>query len=224
MAVAKILYGLYLNYGFQKMAAVFDQYLPNVATPVNLESFWDGWINLYNPDQTGLNALYAIFGARNVHYQDDGFENDDNLLSLARNPIAKSFTETHYLYKPVGQGPDVDIIPFAVTQGKNYVVSTLNLSGGTDTYLKILDSNGNTLLVNNVEINNDDADPSAYTGYDSVCGASRVKNNGTALSSLVNFTSPGTGTYYAEVRTTTDPNPYQSAGRYGNYDIEVQEN
>lgn len=223
MAVAKILYDLYLQYGMADLVKVFTDYLPGVETPVNLESFWDGWLESHNPDQVALSQLQSIFNARSVYYQQDNYESDALFSALSRSNISNNSVETHYLYQPLSSGVDVDTIPFGVTNGKSYTVQTLNLSGGTDTYLRILDSQGNVLTENGVEVSNDDADESAYYGYDSICGMSRIKNNGTALSSEVSFTAQTTGTFYAEVRTTIDPDPYRSAGRYGNYDIRVQE-
>ncbi|MDX1811923.1 MAG: hypothetical protein R3240_08255, partial [Gammaproteobacteria bacterium] len=134
LAIAKILYDLYLQHGMPSLVQVFSQYFPGVSTPVNLEAFWDGWAQVHNPAETDLANLRNIFNARQVFYQDDQYE-DDDLLTLTRAPITKNVNESHYLYKPAGTGVDVDVVPFTVTAGLQYTIKTLNLSGGTDTYI-----------------------------------------------------------------------------------------
>lgn len=223
MAIARILYNLNQRFGMRAVVDVVANYMATVSTPTNLEAFWDGWLQIHQPGESVLATLQGIFIERKIYYQDDVFENDETLQGLTRNPISYNTRETHYLYKSVLEGIDIDIIPFAVNAGKEYRVETLNLSSGTDTHIAILDNLGNPVTIDGVEVANDDSNPNAYYSYDSTCGISRIKNNGTALASRVDFVSPITGTYYAKVRTTIDPEPYLSAGRYGSYDIMVQE-
>ncbi len=222
MAIASLLFDMYQRYGMQALLTVLTDYLPTVATPVNLESFWDGWLQLHQPDAGGLAALQAIFNERKVYYQYDAFESDDVLQGLTRSPITYNSAETHYLYNPVSDGEDVDLIPFIVNAGSHYEIETRNLSGGTDTHISILDSQGNALWINGVTIANDDHTANVYYVYDTACGASRVKNDATALASRVEFTAPTSGTYYVEIRATIDSAPYLSAGRYGSYDVLVR--
>ncbi len=223
MAVARILYTLSQRFGMAALVSVLTDYMTGVATPVNLESFWDGWLQLHQPNANVMTTLQTIFNERKVYYQADAFEGDDDVQTLGRNPIRFNSAETHYLYEDPLIGEDADIVPFSVTAGKTYQVQTLNLSGGTDTYLSILDSLGKPLAIDGVEVANDDAVEDAYYSYDYNCGMSRVKNNDSALASKVEFVSPVSGTFYAKVSTTIDPAPYLSAGRYGNYDILVKE-
>ena len=221
MAVAKILWSLSEQYGMPAVVKVLTSYLPNISTPVNLESFWDGWLVEHVPTAEELTQLNAHFSERGVFYQEDSYESDDVSNVLRKAQLGQA--ETHYLYRD-NAAVDLDIVAFDVVEGKEYTVKTEQLTSGADTYLRILDQTEAPLSIGGVVIANDDADSAAYYSYDSSCGSSRVKNNATALSSKVTFTAPSTGTYYAEVRTTIDAEPYLSAGRYGTYDLTVSQN
>ena len=221
LAVAKILFALYQRYGMNDIVEVLTAYLPDVATPVNLESFWDGWLVTHGPGATDKAVLTGFYNERSVFYQEDEFE-ADNLINPERK-INLNTSEVHYLYSEQS-ATDIDYVAFDVVSGNQYTLATSNLTSGADTYIKVFKSDGTPLTVNNVVMENDDADENAYYGYDGSCGSSRVKNNGTALSSSLSFTSPSTGTYYAQLRTTTDPDPYFSAGRYGTFVFKVIQN
>lgn len=221
MAVANILWSLSEQYGMPAVVKVLTDYLPSVATPVNLEAFWDGWLIEHAPTAETLAQLNAYFSERSVFYQEDRYEADDATNILRKAQLGQA--ETHYLYRDSAVA-DLDVVAFDVLAGKNYTIKTGQLTSGADTYLRILDQTEAPLMIGGSVIANDDADSDAYYGYDSSCGLSRVKNNATALSSKVIFTAPSTGTYYAEIRTTIDTEPYLSAGRYGTYDLTISQN
>ena len=222
MAVAKILYTLSERFGMSDIVKVLTNYMPAIGnTAVNLESFWDGWLFEHSPSAGDLQTLESIFEERLVFYQEDEYETDG--LPSEQRKILMGQVETHYLYQS-DLSTDLDVIAFDVQGGNQYTLETLGLTSGADTHIRVLNSGANPLTVSGVLVENDDADENAYYSYDSVCGTSRIKNNGTALSSKVTFTAPSTGTYYAEIRTTTDPEPYSSAGRYGTYDFKISPN
>ncbi|MDH3327162.1 MAG: Ig-like domain-containing protein [Gammaproteobacteria bacterium] len=221
LAVAKILLSLYDRYGMKSIVDVLTGYLPDVATPVNLESFWDGWLAIHSPNSADKDVLKGIYNERSVFYQEDVFE-ADNAINPARK-INLNIDETHYLYSEQ-QATDIDYVAFDTIANNQYTLSTGNLTSGADTYIRVLNADGTPLTVASVVVENDDADESAYYGYDGSCGMSRIRNNATALSSRLTFIAPATGTYYAELRTTVDPAPYFSAGRYGTFTFKVVQN
>ena len=221
LAVAKVLYALSEQFGMQAIVDVLVNYLPNVSTPVNLESFWDGWLVVHAPDSIDKPILQSVFNERSIFYQEDAFEADNSI-----NPNRKinlNTDETHYLYSDQ-QSTDKDYVAFDAIKDSTYTLTTSNLTSGADTYIRVLNPDGTPLTINGAVIENDDADANAYYGYDSICGTSRIKNNKTALSSTLSFTAPSTGTYYAELRTTPDVEPYLSAGRYGTFTFKVTQN
>jgi len=220
LAVAKVLWVLSQRYGMRNLIGVLSNYFPQVATPVNLEAFWDGWMSSFSPLGSELSLIQATFNERSIYYQLDEYEEDNSTTSSVRTAVLGQ-AETHYLYN---SQTDVDVIAFNAQQGANYNLETLNLSSGADTFLRVLAPNGAPLSIAGVAIENDDDNVNAYYAYDSVCGSSRVHNNGSALSSKVSFSAPTTGTYYAEISTTPDNEPYLSAGRYGTYDFKVTQN
>ncbi len=221
LAVAKVLYSLYQRYGMQFIVKVMTDYLPQVSTPVNLESFWDGWLATHTPGSTDKALLKSFYNERYIYYQEDDFE-ADNALNPARK-ISLNTDELHYLYSDQ-LSTDIDYVAFDVVANTQYTLSTGNLTSGADTYIRVLNADGSPLTIDGAVVENDDADESAYYGYDSVCGTSRVKNNKTALASSLSFVAPTTGTYYAELRTTNDLDPYLSAGRYGTFTFKVVQN
>jgi len=221
LAIAKILYLLNQRYGMEPIIDVFTGYFPGVATPVNLESFWDGWLAIHSPTVSDKAQLTGFYNERSIYYQEDRFEPDNN-MNPARK-IALNTAETHYLYSETVE-TDIDFVAFDTVAGNQYSLSTANLTSGADTYIRVFSPDGTELNLGGVTVENDDANETAYYGYDSACGSSRVKNNTTALSSSLSFIAPITGTYYAELRTTTDPDPYLSAGRYGTFSFKVIQN
>lgn len=223
LAIAKILYSLYLSFDMGSIVDVLTTYLPGVSTPVNLESFWDGWLVVHGLDSVKVDrvVLNNLYNERSVFYREDSFE-ADNAINPTRK-ISLNTPETHYLYSEQ-LSTDIDYVAFDVEAGKQYTLSTSELTGGADTYMRVRKSDGTPLTIAGIVIENDDADENAYYGYDGTCGTSRIKNNTTALSSSLSFTAPDTGIYYAELRTTPDVEPYFSAGRYGTFSFKVIQN
>ncbi len=222
LAIAKILHQLTQRFGMQAMIDVLTAYLPTIgSTVVNLESFWDGWLAINLPSASEKIELQDIFSERSVFYQEDVFE-ADNVINPLRK-INLNASETHHLYSDQ-LITDLDFVGFDTVEGTQYTLTTSNLTSGADTNIRVFNEDGTLLIVNNVPVENDDANPDTYYSYDPACGVSRVKNNTTALSSKVSFVAPSTGTYYAELRTTTDADPYLFAGRYGTFNFKVTQN
>ena len=221
LAVAKILWGASQQFGMESIVEIMSTYFPRLNTPVNLEAFWDGWQSVHNPNNTDLEKLKTIFNERGVYYQSDIYEQDNSWSSGLRSATLGS-SETHFIYDALES--DVDIVAFQVKEGVSYTVETLGLTNGADTSIFIRDGQGFPLQLNGVVVENDDHDEDAYYRFDSACGVSRVHNDGNALASKVKFTAPVTGTYYAEISTTPDTEPYLSAGRYGTYDLKITTN
>ncbi len=221
LAVAKILWAASQQFGMESIVEILSTYFPQLNTPVNLEAFWDGWQSVHNPSNTDLDKLKTIFNERGVYYQADIYE-QDNSWNLGLRSASVGISETHFIYDAAEQ--DVDIVAFQVQKGVSYTVETLGLTNGADTSIFIRDGQGFPLLINGVEVENDDYDENAYYRFDSTCGVSRIHNDGNALASKVKFTAPVNGTYYAEISSTPDVQPYLSAGRYGTYDLKITTN
>jgi len=222
LAIAKILHELAQRFGMQPVIDVMTDYLPGIGgLSVNLESFWDGWLALYSPDVGEKAELQNIFSERSVYYQEDLFEPDNTINPMRK--IGLNSPEIHYLYSET-LSTDVDYVGFDAVADQQYTLTTFNLQGGADTYIRVFNADGTVLKLNNVVVENDDANPDSYYSYDAACGTSRVKNNTTALASSVSFVAPTTGTYYAELRTTPDTVPYLFAGRYGTFSFKVIQN
>ena len=213
VAVANLLWQLSQQFGMAALWDVMESALPSATTPVNLESFWDGWLQRHTPNGTDMSTLNTILSSRQVFYTEDAYEADDAIGSA--RALALGVKETHHLYKASG-ATDEDFFQVAVTAGVTYRVETSNLKNGTDTYVRVLNNTGTQMIAEN-----DDFNTNLYQGYDSVCGTTRVKNSPNGLASGVAFTPATTGIVYIQARTTTDPAPYPSAGRYGSYDLWV---
>ncbi len=219
IAVAKILWDIVQEKGMQAVWDVFYHQLPSISTPINLEAFWDGWLAQHNPNLLAQRAMENIFQHRQVFYTEDRYEFDNEVSNIRKIGLGRE--ETHTLYQADGV-PDVDILAFDGFQGVSYTVETFNLRSGADTYLKVLPPGDNNLTMSTtVVMDNDDQLENAYRTFDALCGESRVKNNASALSSKVTFVANSTGTYTVHISSTPDPEPYLSAGRYGDYTIKI---
>ena len=221
LAVAKILWEASQQFGVQSVMQVLSSYMVNVSTPVNLEAFWDGWQQVHQPGNVELVNLQAIFNERKIYYQADAFE-QDNVWRSDLRVTNMGEAESHFLYH--AQSVDTDIVAFNVKKGQQYTVETFALTSGADTNITVLDQIGKPLVVAGKIISNDDHGETSYYRYDSACGVSRIHNDGSALASKVSFVAPSTGTYYAEVSTSPDSEPYLSAGRYGTYELKITTN
>jgi len=213
IAIANVLHQVMLAHGMPAVWQVMKNYMSGVATPVNLEAFWDGWQQLNSPDAQQLANLESIFSSRKINYLHDGYENDND--PARANLLDLNSVQTHHLYRQDGVG-DVDVFKFNLVAGQNYVVKTFDITNGGDTHLSLRDANGSELIAND-----DAADAPPYVSYDARCRVSRITNNGNALASKVEYVPAQSGTYYAHVHTTPDPVPHPSAGRYGSYSITI---
>ena len=208
IAVANIMDQLRAGFGMAFIWAVYENQLPLTVSPINLESFWDGWLALHNPDPFTVAQLQTMYGERQVYYREDGYEDDDavgqaNTMTVC--PAGQSCSgETHYLYKDT-LVPDSDLWQFSAAAGSVYVIETYDLSNGADTLLRVYDDTGQLLEQNDDRPGN-------------LCC---LPNDGLTLSSLITFTAPATADYTIEVLNTDDPS--LSAGRYGTYSIKVTE-
>lgn len=203
-AVANILWNV-MNGTSNRMAGVWDvfhNYMQTAASPINLESFWDGWIARGQPG-----VLTPYFNNKSIYYQLDTFELDNSPSSTRKIAIGTT-GETHYLYN----SSDVDFAAFDAVSGTSYTIGTYNLVNGADTYLTLLGTDGSTPLSTN-----DNWDSSIYTNCDAT--GSCPANDMSALSSRISWTAPSTGTYYIKVNSSSIRPP--SAGRYGTYTLKI---
>jgi len=224
LAVSKILWDTLSapNFGMSTIWDVFDNYLEalDASTIVNLESFWDGLLVQLQPADTELAELENIFGERKVYYRLDQYEPNDTITGAT--PISLNSLQTHYLYSGTSVG-DTDIVSVDLLVGQSYEVLTSGLTSGADTYIYVLDDAGMVININGKPLQNDDWRPEYEYQYSLAGCGPIVSNNKTALSSRVEFSAPYTGRYYVKVQSTAvaDPPPYDSAGRYGTYDLKV---
>lgn len=211
VAVANILWRT-MNETTSKMSGIWDvfySYIRTAASPINLETFWDGWLEK-QPD-----SLETIFSNRSIFFKQDLCEVDDSVA--AAKGIGACGGDEHYLYKTGAS--DVDFVSFSANAGTNYTIETYNLKNGADTYLTLYDSSMNKLS------ENDNANGVIYVSgfnydyYDSFGNYIYPLNNGTLSSKLPLFTPSISGTYYIKVNTS--PNIPKSAGRYGTYTLKI---
>jgi hypothetical protein len=114
----------------------------------------------------------------------------------------------------------VDLISFDAQNGKSYLIETLGLSNGADTYIRITDAMQNTVVDQNGQtmVNNDRPGTVYCYNYDNPC---RIHNDDSMLSSALTFTPGQSATYYLEVKTS--PSKPAAAGRYGTYTLRILE-
>lgn len=221
VAVANILWNVMQGTpgGLNGLWATFSDYISNThdaAFPVNLEAFWDGWLYKQVPTSLELSELETLYGQRKISYAPDPFESDDTIASAGKIPVGNS--ELHTLY--AGNDPtvsDSDKIAFDATQGLTYLIQTSSLVNGADTYLRLIDRDGTTLLEEN---DNGDPDTTYTAPYNlNLLDGVYHENNGTTLASEITFVAYSTGTYYIEVSKSS--NSPLSAGRYGGYSLDL---
>ena len=224
LAVSKILWDTLSapTFGMSTIWDVFDNYLEviDASTIVNLESFWDGLLVQLQPADAELAELEQIFGERKVYYRPDQYEANDTIANAT--PISPGSLQTHYLYSGTNDG-DTDHLSVNLVAGQGYEVLTSGLTSGADTFIYVLDDAGNLINIAGEPLQNDDWRPEYEYQYSLAGCGYIVSNNKTALSSRVEFSAPYTGRYYIKVQSTAvaDPPPYDSAGRYGTYDLKV---
>lgn len=210
IAVAALLWQLRQRYGMAAIWRVLEGYLPIAQGPVNLETLWDGWLVL-NPPGGAILTLENLWGAREIFYRNDEFEDQDD--PNAPRLLSPGSSEWRTLYGP----GDVDIAAVYLTAGQSVVIRTSELGNGADTELRLYAPDGSLAAVN-------DDDPAAppHWDYDPLCAEYRAINDGLRLVSRVEFTAVQSGVHRIEVSTTRDPEPYPSTGRYGHYWLHVE--
>ena len=221
IAVAKILVGVMNEFGVQAIWDVYSNYMAHdTALPATLETFWDGWIAQRSPAADELANLKTVFNERHVYYEHDNFEMD-NYVGLYRKLDScvdvDCDGETHYLYHEELDG-DRDLVAFDARPGRTYTIETINLSNAADTFLRILDADGNVVFdATGAMMVNDNRPGTVFCGpYDNPC---RVHNDDLMLSSELTFKPAKNATYYAEV--TSSPYRPASSGRYGTYTLQI---
>jgi len=221
IAVIKILNELMLGFGMQAVWDTYTNYMASgTSLPATLETFWDGWLQQRIPGADELAIVKDIFNERLVFYQEDSFESDNTITALRKMSVCEKTNcegEKHYLFKR-DLTADKDLVAFDVVADNTYVIETLDLSNGADTYLRILDVNGNLVLGDGGQgLVNDDRPGTVYCGsFDNPC---RIHNDDLMLSSELSFTPAVSGTYYVEV--TTSAYKPAAAGRYGTYTLQI---
>ncbi len=221
VAVVKILIGLMNEFGMRAIWDIYANYMAKgTVLPATLETFWDGWMAQRAPGSEELAALEAVFNERLVFYQQDRFEIDNSAGMYRKLSICDTDAcdnEKHYLYYD-NFSSDKDLVAFDAVYGSHYLIETIELSNGADTYIRIVDAAGNQVFdIYGQKMANDNRPGTVYCGvYDDPC---RIHNDSSMLSSELSFTPKYSGTYYVEV--TTSPNKAAAAGRYGAYSLQI---
>lgn len=162
--------------------------IPPITDPVNLELFWDRWLNV-----KGLSgALQTIFANRSISYAIDGYEGD-NTIGTAQTYMT-GFPQIHTLYAT----GDEDFIRFTATSS-THTITTGNLINGADTFLSLYGPSQTLLTTND----------------NAVSPAPNPPNNTTALSSRIQRSFSIGNTYYVSVKSSTSRPA--SGGKYGSY-------
>jgi len=207
VAVTSLLKRWQTDYGFEQVWRVMTDHLQHINTPTNLEAFWDGWLTLHAPSGEAFNALQQQLVDREIFYQADKFEPDDTLrnntpeLALClTTSSAGCQTDQHTLYG----NDDEDSLRLQLRANTQYSIKTLNLHNGADTFLTLIETATQTVVAEN-----DNA--LSLSGL--------VDNDSTSLSSFISYTPPQDGQY--EVKIKTSANKPNSAGRYGDYVIQL---
>lgn len=223
VAVAKVLLDI-MNDGTLGMPPIWDvftNFLPTISSTlnhwVNLEAFWDGWLERRAPGAGELSALQNIFLGRQILYQPDSSEPNDDMGSAKLLTIGIASADRTLYTSGTGTTPDADYYLFTSTTN-TITIQTSGLKNGTDTYLTlyndagtILDQNDNASGITWVRGNNYDY----FSNGDYIYPLS----DASTLASAITFKPAAAGTYY--VRVTTSPGNVISAGRYGTYTLTI---
>jgi hypothetical protein len=135
---------------------VLTNYLPlPTVSSISIEDFWDGW---FARGHGFLAEMRQVFAARCMEFFEDAYEQDDNRI-LARTGGVLSIVTHHTIY-PAG---DLDWTLFNGVAGGSYTFETRNLPCRSDTRLRLLDSDGTTLLASNDD--QSPGDPSSRIQY-----------------------------------------------------------
>ncbi|MDH5324563.1 MAG: hypothetical protein OEZ68_08305 [Gammaproteobacteria bacterium] len=223
VSVAKILNQLDAQFGSRSWWDTVVTYMAANNRVATLETFWDGWMQHRFPGSDEMALVQGIFQDRQVFYIDDSFENDSTLPAANTVVVCEPepcTTAVRTLYGVNGE-VDMDLFRFDAVAGSSYTVETLGLSNGADTFIRILDANGNLVLGASGEpMQNNDRPGTVYCyPFDSPC---RVHNDATMLSSVLTFQPLLSAPYWVQI--STNPNRPAAAGRYGSYQFKITRN
>ncbi len=130
--------------------SVMTGWIPG-ASSITTEDFWDGWFLL--PAAPGsLSGVQGIADGLQFPYREDAQEVNDTaatatVLAVNDPPVGSTFFRDPDLD---GAGaPDTDFFLFSATAGGTYLLETVSLLNGADTFLRLLNSDGSTLLAFN---------------------------------------------------------------------------
>ncbi len=222
VAVLKILWQLTQEIEVQQIWHVVSNYFSQAEYPANLATFWDGLLAQQTFSAIELQRLRAMFNERRVFYQDDSYEVDDFAGATLVDVNGLPPTE-HTLYKQFA-APDVDVFAFDADAGIHYLIQTLNLRNGIDTFIRLLDDQGMPLIIDGVTQENDDAAPGSYLRIDPACSSTkpRVFVDKTSLASELTFSPSSSARYYVEV---TQHKKFKReadfTGHYGSYQLSI---
>lgn len=169
---------------------VMTGYIPG-ATNISFEDLWDGWF--LPPISNGFRLeMIAIGDHLVIQYREDAFEVNDSAGQAT--PVATNGSPNHstFFRDPGLDGAgaaDTDYFSFSANAQQGYTVETQNLRSDGNTFLEILDTDGQTVLASN-----NDRTP----GDDS---------------SRLDWTAPRTDRFYVRVTHAAD------LGIYGSYDL-----
>ncbi len=225
IAIAKVLWDMSASFGGMQPIwnVITSDYFKTVTTPVNMETFWDGWLLARSSNADEIKQLQDIYGERSIFYKEDSYEElgDDATPPARTTPFtvcvgtASCAGETHYLFKADRTTDDKDVISFTATAGATYTITTFDLKNGADTYLSLLAPDGTMRF-------NDNSSGLSYTTPPLNCDSpDKCPKNGNDLlaSRIILAATAPRGKYFVEVRSSSS-RPV-SAGRYGSYTLKI---
>lgn len=169
---------------------VMTGYVPGAAN-ISFEDFWDGWF--LPPISNGFRLeMIAIADHLLIEYHEDAREVNDSAGQATAVTADGSPNHSTFFRDPGLDGAgaaDTDYFSFSASAQQAYTVETRNLRSDGNTFLEILDSNGQTVLASN---------DNRTAGDDS---------------SRVDWTAPRTDRFYVRVTHAAD------LGIYGSYDL-----
>jgi hypothetical protein len=166
-----------------------------------------------------------------VQFFVDGYEDRDDYRDDVNTPSAVHDLVTCHTLYPKG---DVDYVRIRLDAPNTVKIETVNLSNGADTFVQLVDSNDNVVVMATPTgpkvLENDNAPvPKLFTPVQ--CGNRQTLipqayfdigiNNGARLASTVSTGASllPAGTYYAKV--SSSPNRGPGSGELGSYDLVV---
>ncbi|MDZ4805347.1 MAG: FG-GAP-like repeat-containing protein, partial [Candidatus Eisenbacteria bacterium] len=174
-----------LSRSIAELWEVMDVYIPT-AVNISLEDFWDGW---FAPAVNNgfLTEMREVFGALTCEFFPDAHESDGTAATASIVPVDGT-PQLHNFYA----SGDTDFARFTSPAiGSPFILETGSLFGDANTTLSIIDQNGTSVLVTNDNRN----------AFDE--------------SSLLQWTAPAAGNYYARLMHAPD------LGVYGSYSLRV---